>query len=359
MILDSDSGPVGDELVDALKKLADAVAGPVLLPGDPGYDGEVAGYNAAVRQAPVAVVGVTSVADVSEAVRFAADRGLPVAVRSTGHGPMRPADGALLISMRRIGGVEIDAAARTARIGAGVRWSTVVEAAAAHGLAPLSGATPSVGVIGYLTGGGIGHLARAYGFAADHVRSLEIVTPDGVVRTADPQENTDLFWAVRGGKGNFGVVTSVVIDLFPVATLYGGGIYFPGEAAPAVLAAYRGMHRSGSPSCPLRLWTRSWVWPAPAPTPRSRGLRSATSVARWPASPATPTLSAAATPASWSTCSRSSRRRRPSRPRPRTPHCCRRWRLGPGRPCSTSPRATTPRSSRPPSARRPTPACSS
>jgi hypothetical protein len=231
--------PRGGELVDALKGLAVVVAGPVLLPGDPGYQAELAGYNAAVRQAPLAVVGVTSVADVSEAVRFAASHGLPIAVQSTGHAPMRPAEAALLISTRRLGGVEIDPEAWTARVGAGVRWSSVVEAAAPYGLAPLNGATPSVGVIGYLTGGGIGPLARSYGYAADHVRSLEIVTPDGMARTANPQDNADLFWAVRGGKGNFGVVTSVVIDLFPVRTLFGGGIYFPGEAAPAVLTAYR------------------------------------------------------------------------------------------------------------------------
>ncbi|MCI2423779.1 FAD-dependent oxidoreductase [Saccharopolyspora sp. K220] len=113
--------------------------------------------------------------DVTAAVRFAAGHGMPIAVQATGHAPMRPADGALVISTHRIQDVRIDPQARTARIGAGVRWNSVVEAAAAHGLAPLSGATPYVGAVGYITGGGIGLLARSHGYAADHV-SLEIVT---------------------------------------------------------------------------------------------------------------------------------------------------------------------------------------
>ena len=230
--------PADDDLADALKELATAVAGPVLVPGDPAYETELAGYNLAVRQTPAVVVGVTSVDDVTAAVRFAAGHGLPIAVQATGHAPMRPAGGAVMINTRRIQDVRIDPQTRTARIGAGVRWSSVVEAAAAHGLAPLSGAAPSVGAVGYITGGGIGPLARSHGYAADHVRSLEIVTADGTTRTAGPDENTDLFWAVRGGKGNFGVVTSVEIDLFPVRTLYGGGIFFPGESAREVLTAY-------------------------------------------------------------------------------------------------------------------------
>jgi len=173
------------------------------------------------------------------AVTYAARHGLPVAVLSTGHGASLAADGAVLITTRRMQGVRIDPFAATARIEAGVLWSRVVHEAAPFGLAPLSGSAPEIGAIGYTLGGGLGLLGRAFGYSADHVRSIDLVTANGTLRTATAQQYADLFWALRGGKGNFGVVTSMEIGLFRVSRLFGGGLYLPGSSARSALHAYR------------------------------------------------------------------------------------------------------------------------
>jgi FAD/FMN-containing dehydrogenase len=228
----------------SVTELADRVRGPVLVPGDQGYDAECAGFNQSVRHLPALIVGATDVADVRAAAEFAASHNLPVAVQTTGHGPSVPADGALLINTRRMTGVRVDPVTRTARVAAGVRWEQVIPEAAAHGLAPLNGSSQLLGVVGYTLGGGIGPLARAYGYAADRVRQIEVVTADGQLRQASAEQHPDLFWALRGGKGNFGVVTSMEFDLVPVGRLYGGGLFFAGERAAEVLHAYREWTRS-------------------------------------------------------------------------------------------------------------------
>ncbi|MEU0486118.1 FAD-binding oxidoreductase [Streptosporangium sp. NPDC006013] len=223
----------------AVADLARRVRGPVLLPGQDGYDRERAGFNQAVDHHPALVVGAAEAADVQAAVGFAVEHGLPLAVQATGHGASIPADGALLISTRRMDGVRIDPRRRSARIEAGVRWQQVIERAAEVGLAPLNGSSPLVGAVSYTLGGGLPVLGRTHGWAADHVRGIEVVTADGRLRTATPDRYGDLFWALRGGKGNFGVVTSLEIGLVAVSRLYGGGLYFPGEAAGGVLHAWR------------------------------------------------------------------------------------------------------------------------
>jgi FAD/FMN-containing dehydrogenase len=224
---------------DVLDDLQLRVAGPVLAGDDPRLAAEVAGFNTAYTPRPVAVVGATCADDVAAAVRWAADRGHPVAVQSTGHGLVSDLAGSVLVTTRRLSAVAVDPVARTARVGAGVRWAQVIEAAAPHGLAPLNGSSSGVGVVGYTLGGGLGPMARRYGFAADHVRSVELVTADGGVRRVDAISDPELFWALRGGKGNFGIVTELEFDLVPVAGLHGGGVFFPGEAAAALLHAYR------------------------------------------------------------------------------------------------------------------------
>ena len=220
-----------------------AVAGPVLRPGDPGWRTEIAGFNLTFTPTPALVVGATCTADVAAAVRYAASVGKRVAVQATGHGLMSDLDDAVLVTTRRMTNVLIDPVARTARVAAGVRWRAVIDAAAEHGLAPLSGSSSQVGVVGYTTGGGLGPLCRRYGFAADHVTRFTIVTADGAVRevlaeSTDP-DDVDLFWAVRGGKGSFGIVTELEFGLVPVATFHGGAVFFAGEDAPAVLHAWR------------------------------------------------------------------------------------------------------------------------
>ncbi|WP_066362367.1 FAD-binding oxidoreductase [Herbidospora mongoliensis] len=199
---------------------------------------EISGFNLAVRHHPALVAEAETAEDVAEAIAHAASHDLPVAVQATGHGAVEPADGAVLILTSRMRSLTVDPVERTATVGAGCTWAEVVQAAAPFGLAPLCGSASGVGAVGFTLGGGVGPLARTYGFAADHVRALTVVTPDGVVRVADPGSEPDLFWALRGGKGGFGVVTSLTVDLFPLATVWGGGFYYAAADAAAVLRAY-------------------------------------------------------------------------------------------------------------------------
>ena len=233
--------PSGQPWVNALDSLARSVDGPVLTPGTPGYDEEVAVFNQSVVHRPALVVGAASADDVSFAVRFANAHGLGVAVLNTGHGPSVGAtDETLLITTRRMSGVVIDAGERTARVQAGVRFGQLVEEAAALGLAPLPGSSPGVGVIGYTLGGGASlTMGRKYGWASDHVTAIDVVTADGETRHVSPKNEAELFGALLGGKSNFGVVTAMEFRLFPVTRLYAGALFFSGEDARAVLEAYR------------------------------------------------------------------------------------------------------------------------
>ncbi|MFI9047911.1 FAD-binding oxidoreductase [Streptomyces sp. NPDC053427] len=222
----------------ALAALVRQVRGPVLLPGDAGYDAERSGYQTAYRHRPAVIVGAEHADDVAAAVGFARAHGLPVAVQATGHGLSAATDGGLLISTRRMAEVRVDPAARTARVAAGVVWGQVIEAAAPHGLAPLNGSSPGVGVISYTLGGGVGILARTYGFAADQVRSLDLVTADAERRHLTPDSDPELFRALLGGGHGLGVVTAMEFALVPVARLYGGQLVFDGERIDDALAAY-------------------------------------------------------------------------------------------------------------------------
>lgn len=216
-----------------------AVHGPVRTPGTDGYDDERTGFQLLAPHRPAMVVGAAGAQDVRAAVEYAATHGARVAVQASGHGRGSAMAGGVLISTRRMCGVRVDAAARTAWVEAGASWRQVIEAAAPHGLAPLSGSSPGVGAVSYTLGGGVGLLARRYGFAADHVRRADLVTADGQLHRVSAVDGTDLFWALRGGGGNFGVVTGLEIDLVPVARLYGGGLYFDVEQVPDVLDAWR------------------------------------------------------------------------------------------------------------------------
>ncbi len=223
--------------------LAAAVAGPVLLPGEAGYDEERAVFNLNHDLAPAVIVAAQGAADVQAAVVFAARQRRPVLVKTTGHQVVGTAPGAVVIATRRMNDVTVDAAARTARVGAGAVWSEVIAETAKAGLAPLNGSNPTVGVTGYTMGGGLSPtLGRSHGYAADHVRSFDVVTADGRLRHADAETEPELFWALRGVKGNFAVVTALEFDLFPVPRLYGGGIYFPGERMADVLRAWAAWH---------------------------------------------------------------------------------------------------------------------
>ena len=220
-------------------ELGAAVVGPVLLPGDDGYAEEVASFCLTHAAAPAVVVGATDADDVAAAVSWAARAGLRVSVQATGHGLLCDLAGTVMISTRRMDAVTVDPRAGTARVGAGARWRQVIDAAAPHGLASLNGSSSNVGVVGYTLGGGLGPMARKFGFAADHVRRFTIVTADGAIRDVTAASDPDLFCAVRGGKASFGIVTELEFALMPVAAFYGGCIFFPGEAAADVLHTWR------------------------------------------------------------------------------------------------------------------------
>ena len=222
----------------ALAPFPGALGGAVHLPGTPAFDAARAGFDLAALPTPDVVVSAATETDVVAAIGYAVAHDLPVGVRATGHGTVPAADRGVLIDTRALSSVTVDPRRRIAIIGAGVKWTRVLEKSAPWGLAPLCGSSPDVGAVGYSLGGGLGPLGRAHGWSADHVRRLRLVTPKGELREVTADSEPDLFWALRGGGGNFGVVTEIEIDLVPAADLYGGGLYLPGETAPEVLAAF-------------------------------------------------------------------------------------------------------------------------
>jgi FAD/FMN-containing dehydrogenase len=225
--------------VSEFGRLRDAVHGLVLVPSDAGFDEECRGFNLALEQHPDVVVAATSEADVQAAVQFAAAEGLTIHVQSTGHGSGIRCDGGLLVSTRRMKAVSIDAVNRRARVGAGVRWREIIDAAAMHGLAPLNGSSVDVGVVGYTLGGGMGLMGRTFGFAADHVVRIRLVTAEGDALDVTAESEPELFWALRGGKCDVGIVTELEFELMTVSQYYGGNLVFPAAAARDVLEAFR------------------------------------------------------------------------------------------------------------------------
>ena len=176
-------------------------------------------------------------ADVLAAVRMAHEQGLGVGVMATGHGVAAPCDGRVLINTSRMKSVSVDPNIRTARVEAGAKWADVVPKAAVHGLAGLQGSSSDVGVVGY-TMGGFGWLGRKHGFAADSVKEAEVVTAQGELLKVNAHENADLFWGLKGGGGNFGIVTSLKFDLYPITQVYGRNLFYPVEKADEVLKLY-------------------------------------------------------------------------------------------------------------------------
>src|SRR4051812_8615001 len=207
-----------------LSAFRDLCGGAVALPGDDGYDAARQAFNLAVDQRPAAVAYPADASEVSELVRAARDAGLRVAAQSTGHnaGPLGSLEGTVLVKTSGLGGVEVDPLRRTARVGAGVLWEDVVDAAAPHGLIALHGSSPNVGVTGYSLGGGMGWLARSHGLQANSVTAIELVTADAEIVRTDAEHDPELFWALRGGGGNFGVVTALEFRLYPLREIHAG-----------------------------------------------------------------------------------------------------------------------------------------
>ncbi|PRY16053.1 nitroreductase/quinone reductase family protein [Kineococcus rhizosphaerae] len=223
------------EGLQLLAELGKHLDGDVHLPGTPRYAELAAPWNVTVPVTPAAVVAARSARDVAAAVRTAGSLGLTVAVQRTGHGACPVDRGTLLVHTGGLDGCSIDPVARTARVGAGSLWTGVVAAAAEHGLAAPCGSAPGVGVAGFLTGGGLGPLARTIGPSSDLVRAFDVVTGDGELRHVTPETEPDLFWGLRGGKATLGIVTAVEVELLPITEVLGGALWFAAERAGTVL----------------------------------------------------------------------------------------------------------------------------
>lgn len=218
--------------------LRSELIGSAYAPSDEGYEETRTGWNLNARQSPALVVMAECAADVIAAVRLARDEGLGVGVMATGHGVAAPADGGVLINTSRMKDVRVDPETRTARVQAGAKWADVIPETAAHGLAGLGGSASGVGVVGYTTGGGFGWLGRKYGLAANSIKGADVITAGGELVRASAQESADLFWGLKGGGGNFGVVTSLELSLYPITRVYGGSLFYPVEKAEEGLELY-------------------------------------------------------------------------------------------------------------------------
>ena len=226
---------------ESLEALRSDLTGGVALPGEHDWDIARQAFNLALDQRPEAVAFPASADDVSIVVRFAREHGLRIAPQRTGHNaaPLGALEGTILLKTSEMQGVEIDAEARSARAQAGALWQDLVPQASELGLAALHGSAPDIGIVGYSLGGGVGWYARKLGLATNSVTAVEIVTGDGSQLRADADHEPDLFWAVRGGGGNFGVVTAIEMALYPIAELYAGALFFPLERSSDVLHAWR------------------------------------------------------------------------------------------------------------------------
>jgi len=214
---------------------------PVIEPGDDRWRAATQTFDLTVTQEPALVALPDTDDDAARAVDIARSRGLRVAPQRTGHNakPLGALDDVLLVRTDAMQGVEIDAERRVARVRAGARWEDVIPQASALGLAALHGSTPDVSVAGYTLGGGVGWYGRRHGLAANSVTAIELVTADGVHRRVDHEHEPDLFWALRGGGGNLGLVTALEFALYPIAEVYAGVVFFPWERSAEVLHAWR------------------------------------------------------------------------------------------------------------------------
>ena len=226
--------------------LTEALTGAVVLPGDPRYDQARSSFNLLGDQRPAAVAFPSDARDVADAVAYANRLGLRVAPQATAHNqtPLGDMEDMLLVNVSRLQDVHVDPGAKSVRVGAGVKWDRVAPRLSAHGLAGLHGSSPDVGIAGYSLGGGIGWLARKYGMQTNAVTALELVTADGELIRVDADHEPELFWALRGGGGNYGIVTAIEFDVVQVDELYAGAFFYPVERAAEVLHTWNVVRHS-------------------------------------------------------------------------------------------------------------------
>jgi FAD/FMN-containing dehydrogenase len=233
MTITFDSALVGD--------LARQISGSVLRPEDAGYDAARAVHNGLIDRKPALIVRCRTTDDVVAALALARRAGLEVSIRGGGHNVAGRAvtDGGVMIALDELKGIAIDPDRATATAEGGVTWGELNDAAAEHGLAVTGGAVSGTGIAGYTLGGGLGWLMAPYGLAVDNLLAVQLVTAEGDILHVDAASHTDLFWALRGGGGNFGIATSFTYRLHPVRTIVGGLIAHPVDAAPDLLRFYR------------------------------------------------------------------------------------------------------------------------
>ena len=223
------------------ERLADGFAGSVIVPGDASYDEARTIFNAMIDKRPAVIAQCATNDDVSRAIRFGRERGLEIAVRGGGHGVAGKAltDGGIVIDLRQMNAVTVDTDARTATVGGGATMSHLDRATEPHGLATTGGRVSTTGVGGLTLGGGNGWLDRKFGLACDNLLSVDLVTADGTLVRASDDENPELFWALHGGGGNFGVATSFEFRLYPLPSVTVALLLWPSDNGPEVMRTYR------------------------------------------------------------------------------------------------------------------------
>ena len=234
---------MGSELVSerGIAELRERLRGPVLAPGDDGYDAARRIWNAMIDRQPGAIARCTGAADVMAAVRVARERDLLVSVRGGGHNVAGTAvcEGGLMIDLQLMKGIHVGPAARRAFAQPGLLWGELDRETAAFGLATTGGLVSTTGIAGFTLGGGLGWLMRQHGLACDNLRSAQVVTADGDLVTASPDDNSELFWGIRGGGGNFGIVTMLEHELYPHRNVLAGAVLHPFERAGDLLRSFR------------------------------------------------------------------------------------------------------------------------
>jgi hypothetical protein len=258
MLYDTIPTPQGG-LTEALTELAATLPGEVVTPGDPGWPQASAPWVLSVDQQPHAVVTVADEEDVVATVRWAARHGLTVSAQPVGHGATTALDRTVLIRTRALAEITIDAERRVARVGAGVKWGELLVATEPFGLTALAGSSPDPSVVGFTLGGGLSWFGRAHGLASHGVVAVELVDSRGDVRRVTATSDPDLFWALRGGGGDFGIVTAMELELHPVSHLYGGRLLWPIEMAFPVLSAFSAITKAAPDE--LSLWAHLFRFP--------------------------------------------------------------------------------------------------
>jgi len=261
------SHPGGTGVAPAVDSLRSALRGQALTPGDEGWDAARLPWNRAVSQDVLVVVTATNADDVATTVRYAREHGLAVAAQPQGHAPTSALDGTVLLRTGELDGAAVDPARRVARVGAGTAWGQVSAAVDQYGLTGLCGSSAGPSVVGYTLGGGLSWFGRAHGLAANSVLAFEVVDAEGHRRRVTADGDAELFWALRGGGGDFAVVTAMEFTLYPAPHIFGGRRMWPVERAAEVMDAYRSVVASAPDelSCWYQLLTLPPVDTVPEP----------------------------------------------------------------------------------------------